>query len=188
MPAQGRLGDKANAPLCAHGCPACPHPVTGPAIVGSPNVEVNGRPALRVDDKGIHAACCGPNQWRALQGSETVFINGKAAFRVTDPSQHCGGRGQLIEGSPNVFVGGSTTRGVARADAPGWRSDRGAPELAAAASPHAATRAALQHAARSGAGLVKRDHEHCATDHGVAAAPDPAAERASAEDDRMYAP
>ena len=63
MPPQGRLGDKSNVPVDAHGCPACPHPAVGPAIVGSPDVMVNKRPALRVGDKGIHAACCGPNTW-----------------------------------------------------------------------------------------------------------------------------
>ena len=59
MPGQGRLGDGANTPGDAHGCPGCPHPATGPAIQGSPHVNVNGLPALRVGDTGIHAACCG---------------------------------------------------------------------------------------------------------------------------------
>lgn len=107
MPGQGRLGDKANVPADAHGCPACPHPATGPAIRGSPDVFVNGRPALRVDDVGIHAACCGTNMWQAQQGSATVFLNGKAAFRMNDVSRHCGGQGRLIEGSGNVIVGDS---------------------------------------------------------------------------------
>lgn len=63
-------------------------------------------PALRVDDFGIHAACCGPNMWTATVGSGTVFINGKAAHRKDDTDQHCGGVGKMIEGSPNVFSGG----------------------------------------------------------------------------------
>jgi len=67
---------------------------------------VNGRPALRVGDPGIHAACCGPNTWTAAAGSGTVRINGKGAHRVGDRDSHCGGTGQMIEGSPNVFVGG----------------------------------------------------------------------------------
>jgi hypothetical protein len=66
---------------------------------------VNGLPALRVDDKGIHAICCGSNMWSAKAGSATVFINGKAAFRQNDPSQHCGGSGKLVEGSKDVIVG-----------------------------------------------------------------------------------
>jgi uncharacterized Zn-binding protein involved in type VI secretion len=107
MPGQGRLGDKANVPLDMHGCPACPHPAIGPAILGSPDVNVNRRPALRVDDPGVHAACCGPNTWTATTGSLTVFINGKAAHRLGDKNRHCGGIGQLVEGSLNVIVGDS---------------------------------------------------------------------------------
>ena len=106
MPPQGRLGDKSQAPVDAHGCPACPHPVIGPAIKGSPDVLVNGMPALRVGDQGIHAACCGPNVWTALKGSATVLINNMPAHRMGDTDQHCGGVGQLIEGSPDVMVGG----------------------------------------------------------------------------------
>lgn len=106
MPPQGRLGDKSMVPADAHGCPACPHPCVGPAIVGSPDTLVNKRPALRVGDKGIHAACCGTNMWTAAAGSGTVFINNKGAHRQTDAVVHCGGMGRLIEGSTNVIVGG----------------------------------------------------------------------------------
>jgi len=106
LPPAGRLGDKSQAPADVHGCPGCPHPVIGPAVTGSPNGNVNALPALRVTDQGVHAACCGPNTWQAAQGSGTVFINGLAAHRQGDIDQHCGGVGQLIEGSPNVNVGG----------------------------------------------------------------------------------
>jgi uncharacterized Zn-binding protein involved in type VI secretion len=92
-----------------HGCPACPHPGIGPAISGSFHVFVNKRPALRVDDVGIHTACCSANTWQAKTGSETVFIDGRAAHRQGDRTKHCGGDGQLIEGSPNVIVGDTTT-------------------------------------------------------------------------------
>jgi uncharacterized Zn-binding protein involved in type VI secretion len=192
MSAQGRLGDKANVALCAHGCPACPHPATGPAIAGSPNVQVNSRPALRVDDAGIHAACCGPNQWRALQGSATVFINGKAAHRVGDATQHCGGRGQLVEGSPNVMVGGSTNSATVKTDAAGWRVDPSSATAAnanAAVDPYAAQRAAMQHAAESGAGLVKHDCARCTAKQplAVTAVDDPAARQADRDDDAMRA-
>lgn len=117
MARQGRLGDKAWAVADAHGCPGCPHPALGPAISGSTNVNVNGRAALRVDDRGVHAACCGPSRWRAAQGSATVFINGRAAHRMGDTSQHCGGNGWLIEGSKDVLVGdrGQAPAGVAAA-------------------------------------------------------------------------
>jgi uncharacterized Zn-binding protein involved in type VI secretion len=84
---------------------------------GSPDVNVNRRPALRVDDPGVHAACCGANTWTATQGSSTVFINGKGAHRMGDRTRHCGGAGQLVEGSPNVMVGESTSA-VAAASRP----------------------------------------------------------------------
>jgi len=113
MPEQGRLKDKSFAPADAHGCGACPHPVTGPAIKGSSNVFVNSLPALRVGDNGVHSACCGPNIWTAVKGSATVFINGRAAHRMGDQDQHCGGIGNLIEGSPNVIVGDSGAGGAA---------------------------------------------------------------------------
>jgi uncharacterized Zn-binding protein involved in type VI secretion len=106
MPPQGRVGDYAFVPADAHGCPACPHPCTGPATAGSPNVLVNGMMALRVGDPGSHAACCGPNSWNAAMGSATVFINDKQAHRLGDTTTHCGGVGSLIVGSPNVIVGG----------------------------------------------------------------------------------
>jgi uncharacterized Zn-binding protein involved in type VI secretion len=67
---------------------------------------VNGRPALRVGDKGIHAACCGPNMWTAAKGSGTVVINNLPAHRMGDDDTHCGGSGTLIEGSPDVIAGG----------------------------------------------------------------------------------
>jgi uncharacterized Zn-binding protein involved in type VI secretion len=115
VPGQGRLGDKASVPLDMHGCPACPHPGSGPAILGSPDVNVNRRPALRLGDPGLHTACCGGNTWKANAGSATVFINGKSAHRMGDQTQHCGGTGQLIEGSPNVMVGETASAGAAQA-------------------------------------------------------------------------
>lgn len=106
MPPAFRLGDKAQIPACVHGCPGCPHPGIGPSIVGSPTVNVNSRPAIRLQDLGIHMACCGPNMWMTVKGSSTVFINNKPAIRLGDTTQHCGGVGQTIEGSPDVIIGG----------------------------------------------------------------------------------
>jgi len=106
MPPQCRLGDMSQVPADAHGCPACPHPAVGPAIMGSPNVLVNNRPATRVNDIGIHAVCCGPNMWVARTGSATVLINSQPAHRMGDMDQHCGGVGRMIQGSPNVITGG----------------------------------------------------------------------------------
>lgn len=105
MAAQGRLGDRSYNARDVHGCPACIHSVIGPAISGSPDVLVDGKPALRVGDKGIHGVCCGTNTWQANQGSKTVLINGRGAYRCGDRSEHCGGRGYLVDGSPDVFVG-----------------------------------------------------------------------------------
>jgi len=106
MPSQGRLGDNSQSMADSHGCLACPHFCTGPAIAGSPNVNVNGKPALRAGDPGIHRACCGPNLWWALGGSGNVSINNKPAHRQGDAVKHCGSQGRLIGGSPDVFVGG----------------------------------------------------------------------------------
>jgi uncharacterized Zn-binding protein involved in type VI secretion len=106
MPGAARLGDSSNVNADAHGCPGCPHPGTGPAIMGSPDVMINSRPAVRVGDMGMHAACCGPNMWTAQAGSGTVNINGKKAHRLNDADTHCGGDGQMIEGSSDVIIGG----------------------------------------------------------------------------------
>ena len=105
MPPQGRLGDKAAAPVDVHGCVGCPHSVQGPAVTGSNNVLVNNKPALRATDRGIHGQCCGPNTWVATLGSPTVLINYLPAHRQGDLTTHCGGVGQLIEGSEDVLVG-----------------------------------------------------------------------------------
>ena len=106
MPGQGRVGDRSQIPADAHGCLACPHPCIGPATSGSPDVDCNGKPALRVTDPGVHTMCCASNKWTAQSGSGTVFINNKAAFRMGDPTKHCGGSGNLIDGSTNVITGG----------------------------------------------------------------------------------
>jgi uncharacterized Zn-binding protein involved in type VI secretion len=104
MPAAARLGDKAQVDADAHGCPACPHPGVGPVVTGSPDVFVNGKPAARQDDLGIHAACCGPNTFTIKRGSPTVYVNGKPIARMNDNTQHCGGSGPIIEGSPDVHI------------------------------------------------------------------------------------
>jgi uncharacterized Zn-binding protein involved in type VI secretion len=92
------IGDQAQAPADAHGCPACPHPVIGPITTGSPNVLVNGRPAARVGDRGVHAACCGSNTFEITSGDSSVLVNGRAAARTgkRDTTRHCGGSGHII--------------------------------------------------------------------------------------------
>ncbi len=105
MPFAGRSGDKAQASIDAHGCPACPHSAVGPAQSGSNDVLINGRAALRVGDHGIHSNCCGANIWMACVGAQSVYINSRPAHRVNDQTQHCGGVGMLIEGSADVLIG-----------------------------------------------------------------------------------
>ncbi len=106
MPPQSRVNDNAFVPADAHGCPACPHPCTGPGVMGSPTILVNGLMALRIGDPGVHAACCGPNSWVVASGSSSVLFNDIPAARLGDMTTHCGGVGSLVVGSPNVIVGG----------------------------------------------------------------------------------
>ena len=108
MPEAARLGDKAYAMGDSHGSVlCCPHNVTGPIIMGAPSVLINGKPAVREQNEGIHAICCGPNTFRVWRGSETVFIEGYAAARKGDETYHCGyATGTIIEGSSDVFIGG----------------------------------------------------------------------------------
>ena len=105
MPPQGRVGDQSKIDEDSHGCLSCPHPCIGPAVDGSPDVNVNGRPALRVTDPGVHTSCCGDQKWQAIGGSGTVFINNLPAHRKGDDVAHCGGLGALDEGSDNVMTG-----------------------------------------------------------------------------------
>src|SRR5262252_969818 len=101
-----RLGDKAKADIDVHGCPACPHHnVQGPAISASSNVFINGLPALRIDDIGMHSACCGSNLWKVIGASSAVLVNGSQIVRKGDPTLHCGGVGKMIEASGNVVDG-----------------------------------------------------------------------------------
>ncbi len=112
MQPQSRLGDNSTVPVDAHGNLCCPHECIGPAISGSLDVFVNARPALRVTDTGIHAACCGPNTWIATKGSTSVFINNLAAHRLYDEDMHCGGPGYMVEASEDVFVGDMSVSGL----------------------------------------------------------------------------
>lgn len=106
MPPQSRVTDDAHCPADAHGNPCCAHSVKGPGVKGSPNILVNGKEPLRVGDPGVHSACCGPNSWKVGAGSSTVFFNNIPAARINDKTIHCGGVGQLIQGSNDVITGG----------------------------------------------------------------------------------
>ena len=67
--------------------------------------DFDGKPALRVSDLGMPPPCC-PKPWVASKGSGTVFINGLPAHRLGDEDLHAAGPGRLIEGSPDVNIGG----------------------------------------------------------------------------------
>ncbi len=73
---------------------------------GSPDVNINGMPAIRKDDIGMGGACCNMNMWTATAGSGTVNINGKPAHRKDDAQNHCGGSGTMNTGSSDVNIGG----------------------------------------------------------------------------------
>lgn len=109
----GRVADIASCPADGHGCIACTHSVRGPAVRGSSDIFIDYRPALRVGDTGVHAACCGPNQWTAASGSASVVFNGRPAHRQGDRTIHCGGLGSLDEGSSDVLIGDAAHHGVA---------------------------------------------------------------------------
>ena len=90
------IGDQSHCPSDSHGCTACPHITLGPIITGSQTVTVNNKPAARVGDEGIAAACCGPNTFVIAEGDPSVLIDGKPAARVGDKTNHCGGVGKII--------------------------------------------------------------------------------------------
>jgi uncharacterized Zn-binding protein involved in type VI secretion len=112
MQPQARLGDQSAVPSDSHGKMCCAHGCVGPAIMGSPDVYVNNLPAVRVSDSGIHGTCCGSNTWIAVKGSLVVTINNLPAHRLFDEDQHCGGKGFMIEGSQDVYVGDCTETGL----------------------------------------------------------------------------
>ncbi len=89
------LGDAVVCPADSHGCPSCPHIVTGHIETGSPQVLVRGKPAARLGDGGHHAVCCGPNTFKITSGDLSVLINGKPAARNGDTTLHCGGKGRI---------------------------------------------------------------------------------------------
>lgn len=89
-------GDLAKCNADSHGSPGDPLPVIGPITTGSPNVFIDGVPAARVGDVGVHSACAGPNTFEIVEGDSSVLINGRAAARVGDKTQHCGGVGKIV--------------------------------------------------------------------------------------------
>lgn len=104
MPSAARLGDL-HVGVCDHGDICCPHNVSGPIAEGSNNVMTNGKPQARLGDSVTHnCPHCGTGN--ISEGSGTVFANGKPIARVGDKVTYPGGVGTIVEGSPNVVVGG----------------------------------------------------------------------------------
>ncbi|WP_150526776.1 PAAR domain-containing protein [Roseibium sediminis] len=95
MPKAARLGDIG----AGHGC----FPPT-PAIAGSSDTFINGRPAVRLGDAFVPHGCpnCPPHPRSLSAGSATVFINGKKAGRVGD-AIGCGG--SVSTGSGDTLIG-----------------------------------------------------------------------------------
>ncbi|MFJ5329743.1 S-type pyocin domain-containing protein [Pectobacterium versatile] len=104
MPGAARLNDIGSG----HDC----FPET-PITEGSPDVIINGQPAVRKGDTVLLHSCPCPNaphgvhSRKIAEGSSTVIINGKNAARIGD-SINCGG--VIISGSGNVIIGDTPYR------------------------------------------------------------------------------
>jgi peptidyl-Lys metalloendopeptidase len=101
-------------------CIACG--ATAPDATASGNVRTNARGAVRMGDHGTYPQCCAkkaPVRWTATTGAATVLVNGDPAVALTHTTTQFGGRGAMVAGSANVFVGGASTsmEEMARADA-----------------------------------------------------------------------
>lgn len=96
MAAATRFGD------CCTGHDACG---AVPLVECSPNVNINGKGAGRLNDKYSSHGCVvhAPHQDSIAEGSSTVFINGLPAARVGDAVVI---GGSVKDGSPDVFIGG----------------------------------------------------------------------------------
>lgn len=74
-----------------------------PAIVGSPDVFVNGLPAVRMGDLWCpHTNILSVHPGTGIGGSATVFCNGMPLMRSLDPID-CGS--VALTGSTDVFAG-----------------------------------------------------------------------------------
>lgn len=102
MPKAARLGDLGSGHECFP---------PSPAIEGSSDIIINGRPAVRVGDAYVAHGCgnCIPHPRNAAEGSSTVNFNGRPAVRVGDGIT-CGGKAQT--GSGNVFIGDKSWTGL----------------------------------------------------------------------------
>ncbi|ROM68861.1 hypothetical protein BK653_12860 [Pseudomonas brassicacearum] len=101
-----------------------PEPTTGALIMGSFNVYINSRNAMRAGED-TSSSCTGlpmnhpiwPFPVLIAEGSATVFINGKPAARLHS-KMVCGAH--IKTGSPNTFIGGPTVSVAFVLDLEGW--------------------------------------------------------------------
>ncbi|MGR4972171.1 PAAR domain-containing protein [Pseudomonas sp. LARHCG127] len=101
-----------------------PEPTTGALIMGSFNVYINDRNAMRAGED-VSSSCTGlpmnhpiwPFPVLIAEGSATVFINGKPAARLHS-KMVCGAH--IKTGSPNTFIGGPTVSVAFVLDLEGW--------------------------------------------------------------------
>ena len=85
-----------------------PKDITGKIITGSLNVFTNSRNAARAHLDKVQCSKHPPSPHPVIAtGSDSVFINGQPAARVTDKIT-CAA--VIVEGSPNVFIGGGATQ------------------------------------------------------------------------------
>jgi uncharacterized Zn-binding protein involved in type VI secretion len=97
MPSVARIGDLIDT---GHSCTS-----TGVIDIGSTNVFINGRGAVRVGDYDVHTRLvglvCVDHTVTVGVASPTVFVNGRGLARVGDTFS-----GEpIVTGSPNVFSG-----------------------------------------------------------------------------------
>jgi uncharacterized Zn-binding protein involved in type VI secretion len=85
-----RITDLNTCPITGHG--------TNPSTSGSPNVNINGLPVLRVGD----TTACGDV---VTEGISNILINGKPIAFLGSATAH---GGMIITGSGDVFVGTET--------------------------------------------------------------------------------
>ena len=91
---------------------ACPSHFSGTVNRPPGNVQVNSRPVARL----LGTCDCGGGKDRVITGAATVRVNGLPVARRGDFTVH---GGAVMNGSPNVVVGGPTVGGGTGASAAG---------------------------------------------------------------------
>lgn len=99
MPSAVRIGDMH---FCAENGPNSE--ATQMIVNGSPNVTINGLPAVRVGDT---VSCRLSGASTIAEGSSKVTFNGQPAARTGDSTDN---GGSLLQGSGNVFIGDGHAR------------------------------------------------------------------------------